>query len=156
MARPSFASGQMMKQPSGRRFRVPSERFFAVPNEAFEWFNILTPKESLVYISIFRLTYGYGKLLDTIALSQLVGCTNIPRRSIDRILSTLRSHGLLKMTGPARHPKTFKPTPIAPPGDATAMAPPENPVAPTIGVTVTPQLWRTSKYRERDKLALVK
>jgi hypothetical protein len=94
---------------------------------------------------------------DTIGISQLVDLTHIPRRSVDRALASLKSRGLLKVTGSVKKPRLYE---VLMPKTmqesyAIAVAQEAGSVAPTIGASLTPKLWRTPKNRESGKLRIV-
>lgn len=125
-----------------------------IPNTLFEWQPHLSPAAFAVQSAIFRLTWGYGKTSDTIAISQLAEITGIPRRTIDLALKELRDAGLLSVTGPSRHPKIMEPktTRFLDAGNAPiALATGAGSAIPCVTVA---HGMRTSK--ERKKLEIVK
>jgi len=116
-----------------RRFRLPSVNFTQVPNNIFAWFPQLPDCAKLVYLALFRLTWGFQKHEDTVAISQIVELIAVPRRSVNRGINVLKNLGLIRVTGSSRHPRVIKPLWHLPKSGEAIQALQDGTFGPTVG-----------------------
>lgn len=91
-----------MRQP---RKPIPYA-YTPIPNRFIEeWPASLGHAELRVYLSIMRLTWGFGKPSDALSITQIVKTSQLSRATVNRALKALREAGLLTMAGTPRKAK---------------------------------------------------
>ena len=81
----------------GSKLRLKRE-FLQAPNVLFENLarTYLSPNESKIVSFIIRKTYGWHKLEDWIALSQIVEATGIAKPNVSRTLNSLKRRNIIE------------------------------------------------------------
>lgn len=83
--------------------------FTPIPNHFLEFqMKNLIETDLRVYLTIMRMTWGFNKPKDTIAVSQICEKAGIPRRTVELSLKRLRANGHLKTEGSARRVQSFE------------------------------------------------
>ncbi len=73
-----------------------------------DWLSELTHAELRVHLVIMRLTWGYGKRVDTISYAQIIEVSRLSRSTVRRAIAVLREYGLLKTAGASRKALLFE------------------------------------------------
>jgi DNA-binding transcriptional ArsR family regulator len=91
------------------RYRVPFP-FTTVPSHFIDdgWLFELPKDQMVLILSILRLTWGHRKAKDAIALSQLVGKSQLSLSTVKRGLKKLRECGILRIYGPQKRPRIYE------------------------------------------------
>lgn len=90
-------------------FKVPGS-WTPLPNCLVDDFlGVVSDKAFRVHLAIIRLTWGYQKKADAIALSQICEKARLPRRTVCRAIDELRKAGLLIVTGSTQKPRIYEP-----------------------------------------------
>jgi hypothetical protein len=126
--------------------------FAPIARNFYSWLPLLSKNEIHVYLVVTYFcwapkTAGSG----TIAISQIVELSHIPRRSVDRALNSLKARGLLKVTGSVKKPRLYEPQTnpfIAEQSYANVMAQQSQILRQQDGASLTPLEWRTPKKKE--------
>jgi hypothetical protein len=82
----------------------PNFRNDPLPSNFFPWTEILSIHEIRLYLAILRHTWGWRKRKDAITQEQLSQELKLSRRTVQRSLYKLESHGLVRVT--RRHRET--------------------------------------------------
>ena len=83
--------------------------FTPVPNRFIEeWLTELSHAELRVYLSIMRLTWGFGKASDPLSITQIVKTSELSRSTVNRATRSLKQRGLVTIAGTPRKAKTFE------------------------------------------------
>jgi len=77
---------------------ILGQRFTRVPNEILEALarTYLSPNESKIIFFIIRKTYGWNKIEDWLALSQIVEATGIAKPNVCRSLNSLKRRNIIE------------------------------------------------------------
>lgn len=71
------------------------------------WMPHLSLAAHQVYTILIRKTWGFNKETDVLAIAEIVRMSTLSRSGVDRALKELRTCGLIRCDGPAKHPKTI-------------------------------------------------
>ncbi len=93
---------------ASRRRRLIPQHFCALPMAYIEvWMPFIGPIANQVFTVIARATWGYQKESDVLAITEIARRANLPLRTVNRAMTTLRSNGLITCEGPNRHAKAI-------------------------------------------------